>query len=566
MSTLMVYFLLLVLLVLTLDTELSIVTYKCSIQYCSSSNRAFADADSTVRYPNTRRFIPLPGIVGLKAITNIHDNNAVEPLVLRVQQFNVLADGLAALRPDLGRFSRVTKDVLDWETRKIQILHEITQYDADVITLQEVDHYYDWFLPQLSKLGYIGHFAPKPTSACLDVSGNNDGCAMFIRRNKLRVLSCETTTLALSIAGLNDGGELIEDDNSIKAQNQVGLIAVCEFNTDDDGDDGEDGQYNSIYSDRSYVRKSSPPPIILSTTHLKSSKSATGERYRQKGVLQILDEIDRIFRSLCVSGTRPVVVLTGDFNAVPEDSDYSPGLTYKAVKRHRLGLRSVYNEDVPLSLTALRSPEIYTTWKARSSKGDSTGEEVIVKRCIDYIFYGPYLSASSQSNRNLNENEGRNALTNKLPVIAFSPAQQAISILLRSAVYLFSAIIPSTSLIVSSLSLYDKIFVISLSVIGLAVFEIACVGTIFNPRVAVMRSENKAVSSDSPIISQIGKLIDITKVGGATGSNTQSTVPGIRAVSALDLYSTSDIGPALLPSETYPSDHLCIAADLNIVW
>ena len=95
---------------------------------------------------------------------------------------------------------------------------------------QEVDHYYDFFQPEFNKLGYTGYFAPKPTSACLDVAGgSSDGCALFIKRSKLKVISCETKTLALSIAGLTDEGELEEDDRNIKTQNQVGIIAVCEF-------------------------------------------------------------------------------------------------------------------------------------------------------------------------------------------------------------------------------------------------------------------------------------------------------------------------------------------------
>lgn len=47
----------------------------------------------------------------------------------------------------------------------------------------------------------LGYFAPKPTSACLQYSSNEDGCALFVKRKKLRVMSCETKTLALSIAG-----------------------------------------------------------------------------------------------------------------------------------------------------------------------------------------------------------------------------------------------------------------------------------------------------------------------------------------------------------------------------
>lgn len=43
---------------------------------------------------------------------------------------------------------------------------------------------------------------------------------------------------------------------------------------------------------------------------------------------------------------------------------YEP-LTYRAVKGHSLGLRSVYNEDIGLSLVKPSNSDVYTTWKAR---------------------------------------------------------------------------------------------------------------------------------------------------------------------------------------------------------
>ena len=70
---------------------------------------------------------------------------------LRVMQWNMLADGLSGLQKDLGAFSRIQKGDIDWdESRKYSLLYELLQYDPDVITLQECDHYYDWFLPCLT--------------------------------------------------------------------------------------------------------------------------------------------------------------------------------------------------------------------------------------------------------------------------------------------------------------------------------------------------------------------------------------------------------------------------------
>ena len=41
---------------------------------------------------------------------------------------------------------------------------------------------------------------------------------------------------------------------------------------------------------------------------------------------------------------------------------------------------------------------------------------------------------------------------------------------------------------------------------------------------------------------------------------------GLQAVSVLDLYSEEQVGPTYIPSEVYPSDHLAIASDLQLLW
>jgi hypothetical protein len=103
-----------------------------------------------VKVPNKRNFIPLPGSLSL--------SEANDPVTFRVLQLNVLADGLSGRRPDqgwyissimylpyliftwcilsVGQFSRVTSpDVLNWNVRKLKLLHEITQYKPDVVTM-----------------------------------------------------------------------------------------------------------------------------------------------------------------------------------------------------------------------------------------------------------------------------------------------------------------------------------------------------------------------------------------------------------------------------------------------
>lgn len=570
-----------------------------------------------------RVFLPLPRTLQPPSDTAVP--NGGWPIV-RVQQFNVLADGLAGLRPDLGKFGRADKSVLEWDERKGKLLAEMVEYDADVITVQEMDHFHDFFQPQLNARGYSGYFAPKPTSACLEVSDKRDGCALFVKRSRLRVLSCETKTLALSITKLSEG-ELQEESvgTNLRAQNQIGIIAVLEFVSNSTTTrhaapspssaaaeaaveaasasaansnsrwyypEGSVGDGNSLPPPRL------PPPLLVSTVHLKSAKTATGERYRQKGILQVLNDLTRISTVLSRMGRPPAVILTGDFNAVPDfasgggsksagalqfsptgSGEYAP-ITYRAVKMHSMGLRSVYNDDLPTSLSPSASSELYTTWKARTLLSVRDGQtlearESVVKRCIDYIFYmpfrrGPYRSFSEAV---------------ATPVVASNSVQVVLSLLLRTAVYLFGVVIPSTAIINSGLEATEKLQVVVMSALGLVVFELTSEGSIFRPaikeveviegidyeaavrpgyREQYLNSAGRVISTGADRGKELVKTVKTISKKLQTPS--QYGNPGLQAVAVLDLPSDKDVGSKLLPNENFPSDHLSLIADLELLW
>jgi len=78
----------------------------------------------------------------------------------------------------------------DWRLRQKRILEEIQRGAADIICLEEVDHYHDWFEPQLKELGYMGFFVAHPKSRCLRSAPSEllqDGCAIFLKRETFSV-------------------------------------------------------------------------------------------------------------------------------------------------------------------------------------------------------------------------------------------------------------------------------------------------------------------------------------------------------------------------------------------
>lgn len=96
---------------------------------------------------------------------------------MRVLQYNILADAYAraAWLPYCKPAS------LNWEYRKHNLLGEILGYNADLICLQEVDHFGDFFLPELRKRGYDGAFVKRPSQF------KKDGCCIFYRRDKFKL-------------------------------------------------------------------------------------------------------------------------------------------------------------------------------------------------------------------------------------------------------------------------------------------------------------------------------------------------------------------------------------------
>ena len=55
---------------------------------------------------------------------------------------------------------------------------------------------YTMYVFVCAERGYAGVYAPKPASACLKVSENSDGCALFVKRDKIRILSTEVSKQA----------------------------------------------------------------------------------------------------------------------------------------------------------------------------------------------------------------------------------------------------------------------------------------------------------------------------------------------------------------------------------
>ena len=88
---------------------------------------------------------------------------------IRVFQWNALSQ---ALGTGNDNFVKCPPSALEWRTRRFRMVEEIARHNADVICLQEVDHFM-FLRKSLASLGYVGHFTPKPDSPCLYLSNNS---------------------------------------------------------------------------------------------------------------------------------------------------------------------------------------------------------------------------------------------------------------------------------------------------------------------------------------------------------------------------------------------------------
>ena len=146
---------------------------------------------------------------------------------------------------------------------------------ADIVCLEEVDHFTDFFQPKMENLGYLGKFFPKRDSPCLRMPENSgpDGCAIFHKQATLSL--AEERAFALQADG--------------KECSQVAILQKFCLR----GSDATDGA-----------------TVCVAATHLKAKPEHAALRRTQGQYL--LEEINKFAADV------PVIVC-GDFNAEPDE-------------------------------------------------------------------------------------------------------------------------------------------------------------------------------------------------------------------------------------------------------
>lgn len=113
---------------------------------------------------------------------------------VRALSYNILCERYATPQ----QYGYVPDRVLSWAFRKVQVLNEVKEQNADIICFQELDkaNYDDFFRGKLAELGFKGYYAQKSRAETL---GDNarfvDGCGTFWIDKKYILLATEHLVL-----------------------------------------------------------------------------------------------------------------------------------------------------------------------------------------------------------------------------------------------------------------------------------------------------------------------------------------------------------------------------------
>jgi mRNA deadenylase 3'-5' endonuclease subunit Ccr4 len=252
-----------------------------------------------------------------------------------LMQFNVLADGLCGrMSFPHGGFTQLLPEEADWKNRKNRLLEEIATHAPDILTLQEVDHFDDWFVPQLARMGYVGLYMPKSSSPCLHYSERPDGCALFYKSSRFLLLR----HLEGELKAANGTTLLHRDDRPCHHGYILAHLKACR----------------------------SKKEVVVATSHFTASKPPLGEDTR----LEEAKSLSRAIRAF-TNDEKAAVLIGIDMNAVPKQLGNLPAKVYPGFRRQ--GYKSAYGVD------GADTEPPYTTWKLR---GDYEA-----KMTIDYILY-----------------------------------------------------------------------------------------------------------------------------------------------------------------------------------
>jgi len=226
---------------------------------------------------------------------------------IKVMQYNILAE----IYGSADRFYYLPKWALEWNYRKENIIKEIQAYNPDILCMQEVDHF-DWMSSQLKSLGYYGEYSERTSHA--------DGTCIFFKENKFQLLSSKKIDFnQLKLQQFRD-----PMDQHRYHKNNVGLIFLLERIQTEES--------NPSAQDSSSKQKHPNEQICVASAHLYWDPKLPDLKVKQSHIL--LNEVEQFLNNTAKEGLETPIIISGDFNAMPNSGVYELYSTGKVPKTH----------------------------------------------------------------------------------------------------------------------------------------------------------------------------------------------------------------------------------------
>ncbi|RUS28331.1 Endonuclease/exonuclease/phosphatase, partial [Jimgerdemannia flammicorona] len=190
----------------------------------------------------------------------------------KVTCYNILAD--SCFQKTLGLYKHHSLPDLAWQYRWPVILRELQALQSDIYFIQEMDivPYKNQALPAFQEMGYEGLYK-KRLPAPPDVPVADDGCALFVKRNRFEIES-------FKLVDYQERGKYLSKGN-------VGIVAILRE-----------------------VTVNPPPRICVGNTHLYYN--------RNRGIMK-LGQLDILFKAIEeeLRGRVMPIIICGDMNSTP---------------------------------------------------------------------------------------------------------------------------------------------------------------------------------------------------------------------------------------------------------
>ncbi|VDN56441.1 unnamed protein product [Dracunculus medinensis] len=297
--------------------------------------------------------------------------------------YNVLCDKYATS----SLYSYCPSWALHWDYRKSLIVKEIRHYEADIITLQEVEtkQFFNFFQPELELIGYSGIFSPKSRAKTMSEEERKyvDGCAIFWKYDKFDLEQehlIEFTQIAINKAQSSE--HML---NRVMPRDNIALCAILKIK-------------ENVYLKRTTMAPNENVvgnPIVICTAHIHWDPEFCDVKLIQCMILvqeinTLLQQMSEKYRLLA---EQIPVLICGDLNSLP-DSGVVEFLSKSAIPKDHQDLKGFRGDSAISNFSSSNSSTFYTHNLLLESAVDATSLSftnytIDFKGVLDYIFSTP---------------------------------------------------------------------------------------------------------------------------------------------------------------------------------